>query len=352
MRALIGLGPGDRGEATADLHRALDALGIAASIPEDERAHRRYGDGTREAVSSLQTSRHWPATEPGRLDQQCAQLLNRLLIEMGVVCADLDSPGLHTHAASDSDDGEALAAADDLALSLLPTFELTLSGASVALPSRAQRLVALLAIDDRPLCRTVVAARLWPDVVNARANASLRATLWSLPRNLPPVVQVDGNSLLLDPAIQLDLAGGRSLANAIVDGSYVHQPERGETILHVDLLPAWEDEWLVIEREGFRQLRLHALDELCVLHARAGRFARAVAAGLASVCSDPTRESAHRALITAHLLEGNRMEAIRQYHAYLAMAKAEMGIGPSDHLRRLFLTALQDAPDDDTVTRR
>ncbi len=247
---------------------------------------------------------------------------------------------------------QAQAAARGLALSMLPTFELTLDGVSVALPSRAQRLIALLAIDDRPLCRTVVAARLWPDVVNARANASLRATLWSLPRSLPPVVQVDGNSLLLDPAIQLDLTEGRRLANAIVDGSYVHQPEGGESHLHDDLLPAWADEWLVIEREGFRQLRLHALDELCVLHARAGRFARAVAAGLASVCSDPTRESAHRALITAHLLEGNRMEAIRQYHSYLEMAKAEMGIGPSDHLQRLFLSALQDAPDDDTMTRR
>jgi hypothetical protein len=41
MRALIELATGDRGEATADLHRALDALGIAAPISEDERAHRR-----------------------------------------------------------------------------------------------------------------------------------------------------------------------------------------------------------------------------------------------------------------------------------------------------------------------
>jgi DNA-binding SARP family transcriptional activator len=220
------------------------------------------------------------------------------------------------------------------------------------LPSRAQRLIALLAISDRPLSRTVVAARLWPDVVNARANASLRATLWSLPRNLPPMVSVDGNTLLLDPAIRLDLTEAYRLANAIVDGSYIHQPERSEIHLHDDLLPAWPDEWLVIEREEFRQLRLHALDEVCVLHARAGRFARAVAAGLASVSNEPSRESAHRALITAHLLEGNRMEAIRQYHTYLAMAKAEMGIGPSDHLQRLFLSALQDAPDDDTMTRR
>ena len=46
-----------------------------------------------------------------------------------------------------------------------------------------------------------------------------------------------------------------------------------------------------------------------------GRFALAIIAGLASVSSDPTRESAHRALMRAHLLEGNPSEAIRQYHA-------------------------------------
>ena len=36
-----------------------------------------------------------------------------------------------------------------------------------------------------------------------------------------------------------------------------------------------------------------------------------IIAGLASVSSDPTRESAHRALMRAHLLEGNLSEAVR-----------------------------------------
>jgi DNA-binding SARP family transcriptional activator len=237
-------------------------------------------------------------------------------------------------------------------LCLLPVFELTRDGMSVALPSRAQRLIALLAVSDRPLSRAVVAARLWPDVVNARANASLRATLWSLPRDVPGLVVVDGNTLLLDPAVRLDLTEAYAFANSIVEGSYLGENPCADSGLHDDLLSAWSDEWLVIERERFRQLRLHALDELCIIHARAGRFARAIAAGLASVSSEPTRESAHRALITAHLLEGNRMEAIRQYHAYTAMARAEMGIGPSDHLQRLFLAALRDAPNDGAVTPR
>jgi DNA-binding SARP family transcriptional activator len=243
-------------------------------------------------------------------------------------------------------------AADQRSLVLLRAFDLAGGGNSIGLPTRAQRLVALLAVTHRALSRSTVAARLWPDVVNAKANASLRATLWSLARYPPSLVVVEGGMLVLDPDIRLDLDEAYKVAESILDGTYSCENGCSEAMLSEDLLPAWTDEWLAIERERFRQTRLHALDELCVLHARAGRFARAIAAGLASVSSEPTRESAHRALMTAHLLEGNRMEAIRQYHTYLSIAKAEMGIGPSDRLQDLFLSALRDAPSDEAMTPR
>ena len=99
-----------------------------------------------------------------------------------------------------------------------------------------------------------------------------------------------------------------------------------------------------LERERYRQLRLHALDKLCLLHAEAGRFALAIIAGLASVSSDPTRESAHRALMRAHLLEGNPSEAVRQYHRYMHVARTELGIGASPQLEDLLLDALNGGP--------
>jgi DNA-binding SARP family transcriptional activator len=229
-------------------------------------------------------------------------------------------------------------------LRLLSSFDLNRDGVAISLASRAQRLVALLAISDRPLSRSAVAAKLWPDVVNARANASLRATLWSFPHPTSSPILIENNMLSLDPAIRLDLTEAKRVANAVIDGTYVCGDRACEEDLQEDLLPSWSDEWLITEREGYRQLRLHALDALCVLHAGEGRYARAITVGLASVSSEPTRESAHRALMTAHLLEGNRMEAIRQYHEYLAMARTEMGIGPSNHLQRLLHDALEDAP--------
>lgn len=247
-------------------------------------------------------------------------------------------------------DSEAEAISECIALSVLPTFELRCAGHAVTVPNRAQRLIALLAITTRPLSRSVVAARLWPDVVNARANASLRATLWSLPRLDRPLVVIDCNSLLLDTSIHVDFPRACRLADAILGGTAHPDTDGAESALSSDLLPMWSDEWLVTERERFRQLRLHALDELCLVYARAGQFGRAVTTGFASVSAEPTRESAHRALMTAHILEGNRMEAIRQYHTYSAMARAEMGIGPSEQLQQLFMTALQDARIGDTVT--
>ena len=223
---------------------------------------------------------------------------------------------------------------------LLPAFEVFRGSESLSLPTRAQRLIALLAICGGPVARLTVAERLWPDTSEARACASLRATLWGLSRAPWSPVVVDSEALMLDCTIKSELEFARALAMSVIDGSYVPVDAACGQFLSEDLLPGWSDEWLVVERERYRQLRLHALDKLCLLHAEAGRFALAIIAGLASVSSDPTRESAHRALMRAHLLEGNPSEAVRQYHRYMHVARTELGIGASPQLEDLLLDAL------------
>jgi DNA-binding SARP family transcriptional activator len=56
---------------------------------------------------------------------------------------------------------------------------------------------------------------------------------------------------------------------------------------------------------------------------------QAIEAGFAAVTADPFRESGHRALIRAHMREGNRSEAIRQYRLYRQILGEELGIEPS-----------------------
>jgi len=108
----------------------------------------------------------------------------------------------------------------------------------------------------------------------------------------------------------------------------------GEVELFVgDLLPDWyDDDWILLERERFRQLRLRALDALCARHLDAGRHGQALEAGLLSLAGEPLRESAHRALIRIHFAEGNTVEALRQYRLCRRVLHDQLGIEPTQQL--------------------
>jgi two-component SAPR family response regulator len=76
----------------------------------------------------------------------------------------------------------------------------------------------------------------------------------------------------------------------------------------LDFLPGWYDDWALMERERIRQRLLHALEAVSRRLARAGDYAGAVEAAMLAISAEPLRESAQRALIEAHVAEGNLAE--------------------------------------------
>ena len=136
---------------------------------------------------------------------------------------------------------------------VLPNLEVVRKGGSLNLPARAQRLIALLAVTGGSISRSAAAERLWPDVVNARACASLRATLWGLARGPWSPVVVDNDTLALDSSVESQLESADALAMSVLDGSHVPVDTTCAERLSHDLLPDWADEWLVHERERYRQ---------------------------------------------------------------------------------------------------
>ena len=221
-------------------------------------------------------------------------------------------------------------------LSLLGGFELRCTGQDVAVSRIGQRLLALLALQGRPLERLWVAGTLWLDAPEERAGASLRSALWRLPQpGGTAVVEASATHLRLARDLAVDTRELVALAERLEspDGCGDHRPE--PAALARDLLPDWYEDWVVLERERFRQLRLHALEALCARLTEAGRFGAAVQAGLAAVSGEPLRESAHRTLIQAHLAEGNPGEAVRQYHLYRRLLADELALEPSAAIRGL-----------------
>jgi DNA-binding SARP family transcriptional activator len=208
------------------------------------------------------------------------------------------------------------------------------------LPFSGQRLVALLGVHDRPLRRSYVAGTLWLDSSEERAGASLRSALWRVNRPGLRVVEATTNEVGLAADVRVDLRETTTLARDVLDATLDVTGVGGwQAGLTRDLLPDWYDDWLIVERERFRQLRLHALESLCSQLVAAGRFAEAVEAGMAAVAGEPLRESAHRTLIEAFLAESNLNEAVRQFRECRRLLWAELGVEPSPRLQRLVPSA-------------
>jgi DNA-binding SARP family transcriptional activator len=223
-----------------------------------------------------------------------------------------------------------------LRLILLSGFQVERGGKPVPLPLSAQRLLAFLALHERPLQRLFVAGSLWLDSSEERANASLRTALWRLRRPGCTLVEATATHLALAPGISVDLREATERARRAIAGDGEPDPAGVAALCDAgDLLPDWYDDWVVLARERFRQARLHALEALCLSLAAAGRYAEATEAGLAAVAGEPLRESAHRVLIQAHLAQGNPSEAIRQYRLCKRLLLEQLDLPPSPQLKQL-----------------
>lgn len=221
-------------------------------------------------------------------------------------------------------------------LRLLSGFELIRGDQQIHLPMHAQRLVAFLAFQERPVPRSYVAGTLWLDSSDERSNASLRSSLWRIGRVARGLVDVSNGHLCLSPSIIVDVREVTRFAETL-DSSARHDLGRFDRALTGDLLPGWYDDWVLLERERVRQLLVHALERVCCQLTERSRYSEAIEAGLAAVRNEPLRESAYRALIAAHLAEGNRAEALRQYRAYARSLREELDLAPSPQIEALMM---------------
>ena len=123
---------------------------------------------------------------------------------------------------------------------------------------------------------------------------------------------------------------------AMMQGNRNYVPDPAEqALLCGELLPSWDDDWLITPRERVRNQHVHALEQLCVLLALEGDFGRAIDAGLAAIQADPLSDRAHGALLRAYIADGHGARAVRHFQYYEAMLDAELGIKPDPNVADL-----------------
>lgn len=218
---------------------------------------------------------------------------------------------------------------------LMPEFRLVVNGDAVALPHGVERIIAFLAICRTPPGRGRVASVLWPDVAEDRAQHDFRSALWRL-RRIAAVIREDDHRLEFEPHVVVDYNVISDLTQSLITTAASPDLARIPDLVRAeDILSGWEEEWLVVERERFRMLRVRALERSAGALFDAEDYTGALDAALASITTEPFRESAHRLVIRIHLAEGNDAEALRAFRSYQALVADELGIQPSRMMTEL-----------------
>jgi SARP family transcriptional regulator, regulator of embCAB operon len=234
---------------------------------------------------------------------------------------------------------ESLKGAEGFIIAVLGGFGLSWRSGALGVPRASQRLLALLALRGGLASRTAVAGMLWPDATENHAYSNLRSALSRLERTARKALTANRLEVGLAENVAVDVRHARALARRLLDPAV--KPDQSDlgmaavAALSVDLLPDWYDDWVLLEAEDWRQLRVHALEALAGRLIACRRWGEAASAAGAAVRAEPLRESARAALIQVHLSEGNQSEAVRQFARYRALLHAELGLEPTPRLHHL-----------------
>jgi predicted ATPase/DNA-binding SARP family transcriptional activator len=251
-----------------------------------------------------------------------------------------------------------------LTLRLLGSPEVILDGepATGFVSDKARALLFYLAVEaDRAQRRETLAGLLWPDYPERSARTNLSNTL----SNLRTVLGDRGANLANGEARQPFLLVSREtiqfnarsdywldvrafderveyalVKHAPVDGRQGQETMalyRGHFLEGFSLSdsPAFE-QWALVLRERLQQQMGIALEGLGATYEELGDYARAQTIARRQLELEPWHEGAHRALMRALALSGERASALAQYEACAQTLKQELGAAPSPGTAALY----------------
>jgi DNA-binding SARP family transcriptional activator len=225
-------------------------------------------------------------------------------------------------------------------LRVLGEFTVSQGSRTIDIAPAGQRVLAMLALSDTGISRATLAGTLWPDKSQTRAAANLRCALWRLPEEIRAALDGNGVRLRLDSYWSVDIVEARRVT-AELRGSYSHDPKIVDHF-RSDLLPDWVEEWLLVERERYHQLRIHALELLADRQLKAGEPALAAETALLAICAEPLRESSMSVLLQSEIELDNRATAVEHYRRFATLLCNTLGVQPSSRLRAVVAPFLDD----------
>jgi DNA-binding SARP family transcriptional activator len=201
-----------------------------------------------------------------------------------------------------------------------------------------QGLLAYLALHiTQPVPREVLAALFWPDESGENARNNLRQAIYQLRQTLGDGDEGDRAYLLVTRRdVQFNPRSDHTLdVQRFLSAIDRRDLDAAIAIYNGDLLPGFTceslefEDWLRLEREKLHELALEAMFEAGQDYLAAGRLDKAQAVARRQLALEPWREPAHRQLMQAYALAGDRAKSLAQYESLREALRAELGLEPA-----------------------
>lgn len=193
------------------------------------------------------------------------------------------------------------------------------------MPLAPQRVLAFLALQDRPVQRCYVAGKLWSGGSQEHAHGNLRSALWRIRAAAPELVDSSRTQLRLASEVAVDVSAQVELCRRLMGAPRALDFE-GRSLIVRRLLPDWYDAWVDGQRQRLAELCLLALEATAQRLLERGEHAAAAGAAVTCLEIDPLREAPHLLAIRAYLSAGQRADARRQYERYRRLCGNGLGI--------------------------
>ncbi len=229
-----------------------------------------------------------------------------------------------------------------LKLKFLDSFRVIVAGQPITRfrSAKNQALLAYLALNqERAVPRDVLAALFWPEESESTARKNLRQALYQLRILLGDASKADGDTphlLVTRQTVQFNGGGDYQLdVNQFLVAVEEGELARAAEIYRGDLLPGFTcdsrsfEEWLRQEQESLHHLALEVMYEATEEHLAQGHFELAQAAARRQLALEPWREPAHRQLMQAYAMAGDRAQAVVQFEQCRETLWAELEVEPA-----------------------
>ncbi len=248
----------------------------------------------------------------------------------------------------------------EITLALLGTFELRIRGVTqIAFRSdKARALLAYLAVEaDQTHRRDALATLFWEDQGEAAAKTNLRIVLANLramfQSTMPNPLHITRHDVTFDPtAVEVDSRAFAGLLQRIQQTTTLQLGllqaavalQRGEFLQGLTLKGAnGFEEWRRQQQEWHHHQTMATLHELATHFAAQGDQEQTIEIARQQLAREPWLETAHRHLMQALAIRGQRIAALEQYEQCRRVLATELGVEPEAATQALFHRILGDA---------